>query len=121
MEEKKLSEIVYIILCLVIFRHAIHIFQCLALISFAPTEAICDIVLSILMIVAFGVVQVANVIGQTILGNNFVSSLLVALVSCAILFIVLQIRKNGLSAWKVLFGKESVVESVDETSIEKQE
>ena len=135
MEKKSISEIIQILLCLVIFRHVISIFQCFFAISYIPTESIYSIVMSILMIAAlvlilfknkvgvylFGATQIINVIGLTIINNNFIRHLIVALISCAILFLLLQIRKNGVSAWKVIFGKDNDVESADKASIEKQE
>ena len=119
--KKEISEIIYIIICLVAFRHLMNIFSSIVTLSYTPMESFYNIALGILMIIAllliafkkkigvflFGIIQIANVIGQAIISKeDFGIHLFVAFFMCAVMFLILQIRKNGVSAWKVIFGKE---------------
>lgn len=119
--KKEISDIIYFILCLVAFRHFMNILSSIITLSDAPMGSFYNIVLGLLMIIAllliafkkkigiylFGIIQIANVIGQTIINvEDFGIHLFVALFMCALMFFILQIRKNGVSAWKVIFGKE---------------
>lgn len=119
MNEKKISWIVTLILALIIVRHVIEIITNLIRLNMAEDSftLIANILLSVGMITAlafilqkkktgvylFFCLQLLIAVFNSIIGGDAVH-LFVAILMCGIMYLILQIRENGVSAWKIIMG-----------------
>lgn len=55
----------------------------------------------------FVALQLVSIVFNSIMDSDPITHLLVALVMCVVMFLILQIRKDGISAWKVIMNKEA--------------
>ena len=118
MENKKISWIVYLLLSLIILRHTTAIITNLINLRMYDdgTEIIMNIGLSLVMIAAlvlmlrkniwgiylFVCIQVLSSVFNSIMKGDALIHFGVAALMCLIMFLLLQIRENGISAWKVI-------------------
>ena len=63
----------------------------------------------------FVALQLVSIVFNTIMDSDPINHILVALVMCGVMFLILQIRKDGISAWKVIMNKE--VNSDERTTV----
>lgn len=127
-----------IFICLVIVRHITSLISTIPLIiAWSSSDYMSilalgwNVVLNLSMIIIlfyllqakrwsiylFGGLQIINVIFQYIfLEKDFLNSLIVAVLLCITMATLLCLKKDGISAWKLLIGKGNVV-SDDEQSI----
>lgn len=54
----------------------------------------------------FVALQLVSIVFNSIIDSDPINHILVALVMCGVMFLILQIRKDGISAWKVIMNKE---------------
>ena len=121
--KKEINIIVQIILGLIIARHAmsminnIMVFSLLNDIFFLGV----NLSLSVLVIISLALImmqkksgvylfvalQLVSIVFNSIMDSDPITHLLVALVMCVVMFLILQIRKDGISAWKVIMNKEA--------------
>ena len=121
--KKEINIIVQIILGLIIARHAmsminnIMVFSLLNDIFFLGV----NLSLSVLVIISLSLImmkkksgvylfvslQLVSIVFNSIMDSDPITHLLVALVMCVVMFLILQIRKDGISAWKVIMNKEA--------------
>ena len=129
--KKEINIIVQIILGLIIARHAmsminnIMVFSLLNDIFFLGV----NLSLSVLVIISLSLImmkkksgvylfvalQLVSIVFNSIMDSDPITHLLVALVMCGVMFLILQIRKDGISAWKVIMNKE--VNSDERTTV----
>ena len=120
--KKEINIIVQIILGLIIARHAmsminnIIVFSLLNDIFFLGV----NLSLSVLVIISLALImmqkksgvylfvalQLVSIVFNSIMDSDPINHILVALVMCGVMFLILQIRKDGISAWKVIMNKE---------------
>lgn len=124
MEKIKRGEIniiIYVIFVLIIIRHAMAIINnIMAFALMNDTFSLwLNIVLSIFMITSllllmnknkmgvylFATLQLLSVVFNSIIDSDPLSHIIPAVFMCGLLFLVLQLRKNGVSAWKVIMNK----------------
>ena len=121
--KKEINIIVQIILGLIIARHAmsminnIMVFSLLNDIFFLGV----NLSLSVLVIISLALImmqkksgvylfvalQLVSIVFNSIMDSDPINHILVALVMCGVMFLILQIRKDGISAWKVIMNKEA--------------
>ena len=129
--KKEINIIVQVILGLFIARHIMAIIN--SLMAFAllnDTFILCmNLLLSMLIILSFVLImkqnkagvylfialQLVSVIFNSMMDSDIITHLLVAIAMCGIMFLILQIRKDGLSAWKVIMNKK--VNSDERTTV----
>lgn len=129
--KKEINIIVQIILGLIIARHAmsminnIMVFSLLNDIFFLGV----NLSLSVLVIISLALImmqkksgvylfvalQLVSIVFNSIMDSDPINHILVALVMCGVMFLILQIRKDGISAWKVIMNKE--VNSDERTTV----
>lgn len=139
--KKELNPIFKLAISLVIIRHAIALVLSILNIYYAIEgfllwkNVIVSIVQSIVMIVlllyilkikrwaiyAFGVFQIINVVVMSILKGDPFTSIIIALVMCAILAGLLCLRNNGISGWWLFFASESELASEAENAVSVNE
>ena len=117
----EINIIIYVIFGLIIIRHAMAIFNnIMAFELMNDTFSLwLNIVLSILMITSllllmnknkmgvylFATLQLLSVVFNSIIDSDPLTHIIPAVFMCGLLFLVLQLRKNGISAWKLIMNK----------------
>ena len=131
-KKHEISLIVQILLLMVIVRHGISIvMNLLYLFTLYDTLApYFNIAMSSVMIYnmilllqkkalgfyLFVTVQLISVSLRTMIDNNLAFHFLVAALMCGVMFLLLQIRTNGVSAWKVIMSDENKEEDQNKDS-----
>lgn len=131
-KKHEISLIVQILLLMVIVRHGISIvMNLLYLITLYDTLApYFNIAMSSVMIYnmilllqkkalgfyLFVTVQLISVSLHTMIDNDLAFHSLVAALMCGVMFLLLQIRTNGVSAWKVIMSDENKEEDQNKDS-----
>lgn len=131
-KKHEISLIVQILLLMVIVRHGISIvMNLLYLITLYDTLApYFNIAISSVMIYnmilllqkkalgfyLFVTVQLISVSLHTMIDNDLAFHSLVAALMCGVMFLLLQIRTNGVSAWKVIMSDENKEEDQNKDS-----
>ena len=131
-KKHEISLIVQILLLMVIVRHGISIvMNLLYLFTLYDTLApYFNIAMSSVMIYnmilllqkkalgfyLFVTVQLISVSLRTMIDNDLAFHSLVAALMCGVMFLLLQIRTNGVSAWKVIMSDENKEEDQNKDS-----
>lgn len=131
-KKHEISLIVQILLLMVIVRHGISIvMNLLYLFTLYDTLApYFNIAMSSVMIYSmilllqkkalgfylFVTVQLISVSLRTMIDNDLAFHFLVAALMCGVMFLLLQIRTNGVSAWKVIMSDENKEEDQNKDS-----
>lgn len=131
-KKHEISLIVQILLLMVIVRHGISIvMNLLYLFTLYDTLApYFNIAMSSVMIYnmilllqkkalgfyLFVTVQLISVSLRTMIDNDLAFHFLVAALMCGVMFLLLQIRTNGVSAWKVIMSNENKEEDQNKDS-----
>lgn len=131
-KKHEISLIVQILLLMVIVRHGISIvMNLLYLFTLYDTLApYFNIAMSSVMIYnmilllqkkalgfyLFVTVQLISVSLRTMIDNDLAFHFLVAALMCGVMFLLLQIRTNGVSAWKVIMSDENKEEDQNKDS-----
>ena len=131
-KKHEISLIVQILLLMVIVRHGISIvMNLLYLFTLYDTLApYFNIAMSSVMIYnmilllqkkalgfyLFVTVQLISVSLRTMIDNDLAFHFLVAALMCGVMFLLLQIRTNGVSAWKVVMSDENKEEDQNKDS-----
>ena len=131
-KKHEISLIVQILLLMVIVRHGISIvMNLLYLFTLYDTLApYFNIAMSSVMIYnmilllqkkalgfyLFVTVQLISVSLRTMIDNDLAFHFLVAALMCGVMFLLLQIRTNGVSAWKVIMSDENKEEDQSKDS-----
>ena len=131
-KKHEISLIVQILLLMVIVRHGISIvMNLLYLITLYDTLApYFNIAISSVMIYnmilllqkkalgfyLFVTIQLISVSLHTMIDNDLAFHSLVAALMCGVMFLLLQIRTNGVSAWKVIMSDENKEEDQNKDS-----
>ena len=131
-KKNEISLIVQILLLMVIVRHGISIvMNLLYLFTLYDTLApYFNIAMSSVMIYnmilllqkkalgfyLFVTVQLISVSLRTMIDNDLAFHFLVAALMCGVMFLLLQIRTNGVSAWKVIMSDENKEEDQNKDS-----
>ena len=131
-KKHEISLIVQILLLMVIVRHGISIvMNLLYLITLYDTLApYFNIAMSSVMIYnmilllqkkalgfyLFVTVQLISVSLHSMIDNDLAFHFLVAALMCGVMFLLLQIRTNGVSAWKVIMSDENKEEDQNKDS-----
>ena len=131
-KKNEISLIVQILLLMVIVRHGISIvMNLLYLFTLYDTLApYFNIAMSSVMIYnmilllqkkalgfyLFVTVQLISVSLRTMIDNDLAFHFLVAALMCGVMFLLLQIRTNGVSAWKVIMSDENKEEDQSKDS-----
>ena len=131
-KKHEISLIVQILLLMVIVRHGISIvMNLLYLFTLYDTLApYFNIAMSSVMIYnmilllqkkalgfyLFVTVQLISVSLRTMIDNDLAFHSLVAALMCGVIFLLLQIRTNGVSAWKVIMSDENKEEDQNKDS-----
>ena len=131
-KKHEISLIVQILLLMVIVRHGISIvMNLLYLFTLYNTLApYFNIAMSSVMIYnmilllqkkalgfyLFVTVQLISVSLRTMIDNDLAFHFLVAALMCGVMFLLLQIRTNGVSAWKVIMSDENKEEDQNKDS-----
>ena len=131
-KKHEISLIVQILLLMVIVRHGISIvMNLLYLFTLYDTLApYFNIAMSSVMIYnmilllqkkalgfyLFVTVQLISVSLRTMIDNDLAFHFLVAALMCSVMFLLLQIRTNGVSAWKVIMSDENKEEDQSKDS-----
>ena len=131
-KKHEISLIVQILLLMVIVRHGISIvMNLLYLFTLYDTLApYFNIAMSSVMIYnmilllqkkalgfyLFVTVQLISVSLHTMIDNDLAFHFLVAALMCGVMFLLLQIRTNGVSAWKVIMSDENKEEDQSKDS-----
>ena len=121
--KKEINIIVQIILGLIIARHAMSMINNIMVFSMLnDIFFLCvNLSLSVLVIISLALImmkkksgvylfvalQLVSIVFNSIMDSDPITHLLVALVMCVVMFLILQIRKDGISAWKVIMNKEA--------------
>ena len=121
--KKEINIIVQIILGLIIARHAMSMINNIMVFSMLnDIFFLCvNLSLSVLVIISLSLImmkkksgvylfvslQLVSIVFNSIMDSDPITHLLVALVMCVVMFLILQIRKDGISAWKVIMNKEA--------------
>ena len=129
--KKEINIIVQIILGLIIARHAMSMINNIMVFSMLnDIFFLCvNLSLSVLVIISLSLImmkkksgvylfvalQLVSIVFNSIMDSDPITHLLVALVMCVVMFLILQIRKDGISAWKVIMNKE--VNSDERTTV----
>ena len=131
-KKHEISLIVQILLLMVIVRHGISIVMSL-LYLFTLYDTLApyfNIAMSSVMIYnmilllqkkalgfyLFVTVQLISVSLRTMIDNDLAFHFLVAALMCGVMFLLLQIRTNGVSAWKVIMSDENKEEDQSKDS-----
>ena len=133
MEKRDLSWIVYTLLILIIFRHIVEIIKNLINIPLAidSSTIIMNICVGVVMIVSLALILNKKALGVYLficlqlfsaVYNSFVTGdafihIGVAVFMCVFMFLILQIREKGVSAWSIIFKKKnkSILRETKET------
>ena len=131
-KKHEISLIVQILLLMVIVRHGISVvMNLLYLFTLYDTLApYFNIAMSSVMIYnmilllqkkalgfyLFVTVQLISVSLRTLIDNDLAFHFLVAALMCGVMFLLLQIRTNGVSAWKVIMSDENKEEDQNKDS-----
>ena len=131
-KKHEISLIVQILLLMVIVRHGISVvMNLLYLFTLYDTLApYFNIAMSSVMIYnmilllqkkalgfyLFVTVQLISVSLRTMIDNDLAFHFLVAALMCGVMFLLLQIRTNGVSAWKVIMSDENKEEDQNKDS-----
>ena len=131
-KKHEISLIVQIVLLLVIVRHGISIVTNLFSLAYLYDTLVpyFNIAMSIAMIYnmilllqkkslgvyLFVAVQYVSGTIHTIIDHDFFLHSFVAALMCGVMFLLLQIRKDGVSAWKVIMSKENKEEGQSKDS-----
>lgn len=131
-KKHEISLIVQILLLMVIVRHGISVvMNLLYLFTLYDTLApYFNIAMSSVMIYnmilllqkkalgfyLFVTVQLISVSLHTMIDNDLAFHFLVAALMCGVMFLLLQIRTNGVSAWKVIMSDENKEEDQNKDS-----
>ena len=129
--KKEINIIVQIILGLIIARHAMSMINNIMVFSMLnDIFFLCvNLSLSVLVIISLSLImmkkksgvylfvalQLVSIVFNSIMDSDPINHILVALVMCGVMFLILQIRKDGISAWKVIMNKE--VNSDERTTV----
>ena len=121
--KKEINIIVQIILGLIIARHAMSMINNIMVFSMLnDIFFLCvNLSLSVLVIISLSLImmkkmsgvylfvalQLVSIVFNSIMDSDPINHILVALVMCVVMFLILQIRKDGISAWKVIMNKEA--------------
>lgn len=118
----EINDIIYVIFVLSIIRHVMAIFNNIIMAFALMNDTFSlwfNILLSILMITSlllimnkkkmgvylFVTLQLLSVVFNSIIDSDPLTHIIPAVFMCGLLFLVLQLRKNGISAWKVIMNK----------------
>ena len=131
-KKHEISLIVQILLLMVIVRHGISIVMNLLYLftlydTLAPyfNIAMCSVMIYNMILLLqkkalgfylFVTVQLISVSLRAMIDNDLAFHFLVAALMCGVMFLLLQIRTNGVSAWKVIMSDENKEEDQNKDS-----